>query len=95
MVVTRTARKDGDHFFEVELKNVVRFRNDLLLNEMEVSAFLSQVAPVPFSPKFKFGEELDQQLKNQAALQTFCIFINNSEIPLYRPFQDEFEVRKG
>jgi hypothetical protein len=93
--VTRTTGKDGDHFFEVELKNVVRFRNDLLLNEIEVSAFLSQVAPVPFSPKFKFGEELTHQLENQAALQTFCIFINNSEAPLYRPFQDEFEVRKG
>jgi molecular chaperone HtpG len=93
--VTRTACKDCDHFFEVELKNVVRFRNDLLLNETEVSAFLSQVAPVPFSPRFRFGEELGHQLKDQAALQTFCIFINNSEAPLYRPFQDEFEVRKG
>ena len=93
--ITHTPAKSGDHFFEVELKNVVRFRNDLLLNEVEVSAFLSQVAPVPFSPKFTFAEELETQLKSQASLQTFCVFINNNSEPLYRPFQDEFEVRKG
>jgi len=87
--------KGDEHFFEVELRNVVRFRNDLLLNEAEVSSYLSQVAPVPFSPMFRFGEELNAQLTSQAALQTFCVFINSGKEPLFRPFQDEFDVRKG
>lgn len=93
--ITKTAQKDGEHFFEVELVNVVRFRNDLLLNEAEVADYLRQVAPVPFSPAFTFGEELNARLKQEASLQTFLIVINNESEPLYRPFQDDFEVRKG
>jgi molecular chaperone HtpG len=93
--ISKIGQKDDDHFFEVELRNVVRFRNDLLLNEAEVSAYLSQVAPLPFSPSFSFGEELNARLKKEASLQTFLIVVNNSQEPLYRPFQDEFEVRKG
>jgi molecular chaperone HtpG len=93
--ITKTAQKDESHFFEVELKSVVRFPNDLLLNEAEVSGFLGQVAPVPFSPMFSFGEELNSRLKQEAALQTFLIVINNGDQPLCRPFQDEFELRKG
>jgi hypothetical protein len=93
--LTHSPAKGDEHFFEVELRNVVRFRNDLLLNEAEVSSYLSQVAPVPFSPVFRFGEELNAQLTSQAALQTFCVFINSGKEPLFRPFQDEFDVRKG
>ncbi|SRR5581483_4677396 len=93
--VSKTAQRDDEHFFEVELRNVVRFRNDILLNEAEVSAYLGQVAPVPFSPAFSFGEELNARLKQEASLQTFLIVINGRQEPLYRPFQDEFEVRKG
>jgi hypothetical protein len=93
--LTHAPAKGDEHFFEVELRNVVRFRNDLLLNEAEVSSYLSQVAPVPFSPVFRFGEELNTQLMSQAALQTFCIFINSAKEPIFRPFQDEFDVRKG
>lgn len=95
VTVSKTAQKDEDHFFEVELRNVVRFRNDLLLNEAEISAYLAQVAPVPFSPAFAYSEELNARLKEEACLQTFLIVINDAEQPLYRPFQDEFEVRKG
>ena len=93
--VTHSTAKSSDHFFEVELRNVVRFRNDLLLNETEVSSYLSQVAPVPFSPLFRFGDELNAQLTSQASLQTFCIFINSGKEQLFRPFQNEFDVRKG
>lgn len=93
--VTHSPDKSDQHFFEVELRNVVRFRNDLLLNEAEVSSYLSQVAPVPFSPVFRFGEELNAQLTSQASLQTFCIFINSGKEQIFRPFQDEFDVRKG
>ena len=39
-----------EHFFEVELKGVVRHRDDRLLDSVAVSEYLSQVAPVPFSP---------------------------------------------
>jgi len=93
--ITHSPAKNCEHFFEIELRNVVRFRNDLLLNEAEVSSYLSQVAPVPFSPAFRFGDELNAELTSQAGLQTFCVFINSGKEQLYRPFQDEFDVRKG
>ena len=36
-------------FFEVEMRGIIRLRNDRLMNSSAVSDYLSQVAPVPFS----------------------------------------------
>jgi hypothetical protein len=50
------------HFFEVELRQVVRHRDDRLLNALEVLNYLAQVAPVPFHHEFTFGAEIDSFL---------------------------------
>jgi hypothetical protein len=50
------------HFFEVELKHLIRHKNDVLLNEHAVRHYLSQVAPVPFSPKFTLAPDINQFL---------------------------------
>jgi hypothetical protein len=47
-----------ERFFEVELRGVVRHRDDRLLNEDLVASYLAQVAPVSFSPEFKFGDQI-------------------------------------
>jgi len=49
-------------FFEVELKGVVRHRDDRLLNLDHVFNYLAQVAPVPFHPEFSFAEEITSSL---------------------------------
>ena len=45
-------------FFEVELKGVIRYRDDRLLNEEAVSNYLAQVGPVAFRPEFEFGGQI-------------------------------------
>jgi hypothetical protein len=51
-----------ERFFEVELRGVIRHRDDRLLNEDLVKKYLAQVAPVPFSPDFTFGPEIQSFL---------------------------------
>lgn len=50
-------------FFEVELKGVIRYRDDRLLNEEAVYNYLAQVAPVAFHPDFEFGHQITTFLK--------------------------------
>ena len=57
-VYSEDAAKKSDHFFEVELRGVVRYKNDKLLNEEELRDYLAQHAPVPFSPDFKYAEKI-------------------------------------
>jgi molecular chaperone HtpG len=45
-------------FFEVELRGVIRHRDDRLLNEESVAQYVGQVAPVPFAPDFRFGDQI-------------------------------------
>jgi hypothetical protein len=48
-----------ERFFEVELKGVVRHRDDRLLNEQAVNRYLAQVAPVAFHPDFDFASAIE------------------------------------
>ena len=47
----------SDHFFEIEVHNVLRHRGDRLLNAIDVSRYLGQVISVAFHPDFTFGDE--------------------------------------
>ncbi len=83
------------HFFEVELRQVIRHKNDLLLNEDAISRYLSQVGPVPFSPEFAFGRKIQQFLEEFNAGKVYNIHLNDSRGPIVRPFQTDFEPKKG
>jgi molecular chaperone HtpG len=90
-----TAGSYPTHFFEVELTGVIRHRNDRLLNPEAVAEYLAQVAPVPFSPQFRFGSEISAALKSQVELGEIDIRINQSEEPLYRPHRNRIEIGEG
>jgi len=78
------------HFFEVELVKPRRIANDRLLNELEIGTFIGQVCPCPFSPEFKFGEEIAGLLKQHGgAGKAYSIHINDAEEPIYRPYRNE------
>src|SRR5262249_215712 len=64
VVTERKLPSDGTNapFFEVEMRGVVRHKNDQLLNVSAITDYLSQVAPVPFQPEFKFGKEINDRL---------------------------------
>lgn len=82
------------HFFEVELRGVIRHRNDQLLNPEAVAFYLAQVAPVPFSETFKLESDIRAALGTDITLGTLDIHVTGVEGPLRRPHSDEFAVRQ-
>jgi len=80
-----------EHFFEVELIRVIRQRNDKLMHPAAVGAYLSQVAPVPFSPEFKFSREIMAALTTAMPVGELDIRINGGE-PVRRPHRNELDL---
>lgn len=83
-----------DHFFEVILTGVGRIGDDRLLSSDAVADYLAQVAPVPFSPEFRLGEEIDLRLPGGLVSNRLDIRVNEGQ-PLSRPFADEIGVLGG
>jgi len=79
------------HFFEVEMRNLVRLKNDILLNGSILENYLSQVGPVPFSQEFSYGSPIEKFLQEYGAGRSYEITINAK--PVFRPFTDKFEAR--
>ena len=79
-------------FFEVELKNVIRHRNDRLLNPVGVAEYLAEVAPVPFHPDFAFGAEITAALSAHVGLGSVELRIAGVNGPVCRPHRDQFEM---
>lgn len=80
------------HFFEVELKGIVRHRNDRLLKPEAVADYLAQVAPVPFSPEFRLGSDITAALRPYVALGDLDIRISGIAEPVFRPHRDWLEI---
>ena len=78
----------AEHFFEVELKGVIRLSKDQLTSTAAVGAYLSQVAPVPFAPNFRFAAEITEVMSRHMCSDTLLIHINDTAEPIYRPHQD-------
>lgn len=66
-----------------------------MLNREEVEEYLSQVAPVPFAPSFRFGEDISAALRAHVELGEPEIRINDSEKPIYRPHRNRIEIEDG
>jgi hypothetical protein len=81
-----------ERFFEVELLGIVRHKNDALLNPDVVNSYLSQVAPVPFSPTFRFGEQIIEALHAVKQIGNLEIRISGLADRVYRPHRDSIEV---
>ena len=84
-----------DRFFEVELVGIVRLRSDRLVTPAAVSQYLSQVAPVPFSPDFSFGAEIAAAMRTVMRPADLHIHVAGSETPLHRPHRDTFDAGNG
>ncbi|RWO36779.1 ATP-binding protein [Mesorhizobium sp.] len=77
-----------ERFFEVELKGVVRLRSDRLMSPTAVVEYLSQVAPVPFSPDFSFGEQIAAGLRTHLELGELEIRVTGLDGIICRPHHD-------
>jgi molecular chaperone HtpG len=84
-----------EHFFEVELRGIIRHRNDHLLDPSAVDAYLAQVAPVPFSPEFTYGAEITSALRAHVKLGELEIRLQQAPFPVYRPHRNQFELGPG
>jgi hypothetical protein len=84
-----------ERFFEVELKGVVRLRADRLMTRAAVEQYLSQHAPIPFSPDFSHGAEINAALLAAGVSTGLRIHIDGDEDPLYRPHRDSFDAGNG
>ncbi|MFD2055693.1 hypothetical protein ACFSQT_22290 [Mesorhizobium calcicola] len=65
-----------ERFFEVEMRGIVRLRNDRLMSPMAIGDYLSQVAPLPFSPDFRFGGQMTEALSHHLDLSVLDIRID-------------------
>jgi molecular chaperone HtpG len=81
-------------FFEVEMVGVPRQRGDRLMSPPVVAEYLAQVAPVPFSPEFKFGAALRHRLATHVDLADLQIYVAG-EGPIYRPHRDQIPTGNG
>jgi hypothetical protein len=84
-----------EHFFEVELRGVPRLRNDWLLNPTVIEEYLSQVAPLPFAPEFRFADEIAVILQGHIGLTNVTLKVAGNTAPTFRPHRDSFEISGG
>jgi molecular chaperone HtpG len=89
---TTAEAKVDDHFFEVELRGVVRIGNDALLNPDEVRAYLGQVAPVPFSSALHCARQIEELTKARAVASEVAIFLNGNDVPIERPLTNRIQT---
>lgn len=75
----------GAHFFEVELRGVLRIGNDILLNPDEVRAYLAQTAPVPFADDFAHASSIHVFLETYGISAGLDIYIDDDGDPVRRP----------
>ena len=79
------------HYFRVILENV---HSDSLLNQDDVTEYLSMVAPVPFVSAFTFTEEIKLYLKSRnLILDEYNVEINGRT--LYKRYKNTFSDDKG
>ena len=83
-----TIEDSPERFFEVEMRGVIRLKNDRLMNPIAISKYLSQVAPVPFSPAFRFGPDIIRALSQHVDLTGLDIWVGDAEEAIYKPHRD-------
>jgi histidine kinase/DNA gyrase B/HSP90-like ATPase len=83
------AGDDADHFFEVELKSIIRHKNDRLLNPAAVADYVAQVAPAPFHPDFRFAGDIVAALRPHVPLADLHVTVTGLNEPVFRPLRNE------
>lgn len=78
-------------FFEVELRKVLRIKNDVLLNPDAVQEYLSQVAPVQFRHDFDHRDRIEEFLHKHGEGEVIELVINGN-VSVQRPHQSTFAL---
>lgn len=84
------------HYFIVTMNDVSESSG--LNSYDEVSSYLSQNVPVPYSPDFTWGREIVKRLKSEGYYEkkyNVYLSLGNRTEPIYKPYHDTFIVDKG
>ena len=85
-----------EHFFRVIMEGVDESSG---LNKFaDVLDYLSQNVPVPYSPDFSWGKEIEKRLKREgyeSRKYNLHLSFGPNTVPVYKPYKDVFLVDKG
>ena len=82
--------KEKKHYFEVQLDGIAL--KETLMNYDIVSSYLKQNAPLPFEPKFRWGEEIIKKFAIEGyTIPSYNLFLiwNDQKEQLFKPYADE------
>lgn len=85
-----------DHYFRVIMSGVEESSG--LNKYSDVVDYLSQNLPVPYSPEFSWGKEIEKRLKGEGYLERkYNIYLSfgDKTVQMFKPYKDEFLVDKG
>ena len=87
IISTETGKEESDkHFFKVELIDINHENTDLL-DDVKVRAYLSFVAPVPYSNKFLFRDEIYKHAENlDFIIDEYKVTVNGAQ--LFKEYKD-------
>lgn len=80
------AEDRNEHFFEVRMRDVSRFRQDLLLNEKLIATYLAQVSPVPFDDAFTHRAVIEERLAAFGARPPVELIV--ASVPVRKLYRD-------
>ena len=84
-----------DRFFQVELRGIIRHRNDQLLSAAAVNSYLAQVGPVPFREDFPFRDKILGHIGAHVRLGNLSVVIGEGSTPVCRPHTSRLEIGAG
>jgi len=94
--VSTFAEREDAHYFTVQMDGVDV--NSRLLSSADVEDYLTQNAPVPYSPDFVWGKEITKRLQKEGleiSVYNISLEYGTKTTPIYKPYKDEFVVDKG
>lgn len=87
------ATDEESHFFEVRLEGLRRLGDDRLFDPHRISAFLGEVAPVPFSTDFRHGSQIREELLRRGPLLELELTVADKLV--VKPYREVIEARAG
>jgi Histidine kinase-, DNA gyrase B-, and HSP90-like ATPase len=84
-----------EQFFEVEMRGIIRHRNDQLLNASAIKDYLAQVAPVPFHTSFPYADRILKHLEPLVQTGNLEIYVGDDSNPVKRPHRDGLDLGGG
>lgn len=94
--VSIISEREDAHYFSVQLDGVDS--NSRLLSCADVEDYLTQNAPVSYSPYFVWGKEITKRLQKEGLeISVYNIYLEygTKSTPIYKPYKDEFIVDKS